>query len=140
MCLMPHSRHVLSDAPSCMKFLADHEGEPFDVALSPAAMMEPRMLAAAEDHAIRLFQMLGGSCSMVLLGDVTASEDRERCVEVPPGEGRLGREQLRRLVEEHVPAQTAVVIDARLGAEAISWLTGAFETGGTCPGPPDRLK
>ena len=41
--LRPHCRQVLSDVPSCLKFLEDHHGEPLSLALDPAAMIEPAM-------------------------------------------------------------------------------------------------
>ena len=41
----PHARHVLSDAPSCVKFLDDHAEEPIGIALAPARLIETTMIA-----------------------------------------------------------------------------------------------
>ena len=60
-CFRPHCRHVLSDAPSSLQFLRDHEGAPVEIALSPGSMIEPSMLGVVEDHLERIFETLGAT-------------------------------------------------------------------------------
>lgn len=110
-CLRPHARHVLSDVPSCRRFLADHGGRGFGVALSPATMLEPSMLATAEDHLGRLFEGLGGACALLFLQDVVVDAAADACRPVPLGEGVLPLPVLVDLAARHVPAHVPVVLE-----------------------------
>jgi hypothetical protein len=121
-CFRPHSRHVLSDPPSCLKFLDDHAGELFDIALAPALMFEPGMLDDIDDHLERMFAMLGPRCAMVLLRDVTADEDGDMCVSVPLGRGRMPRDLVGSLIERCVPAATPIVLTSEELREQAGWL------------------
>jgi hypothetical protein len=65
--IRPHCRHVLSDVPSCRRFLADHEDWPVGLALAPRDLLEDGMLSVAADHLERIFAALGGSAKLVYL-------------------------------------------------------------------------
>jgi len=124
-CFQPHSRHVLSDAQSCLSLLREHDGGPFEIALSPATMLEASMLNDLEDHLARMFQSLGGQCALVMLSDVAESLDDEgepMCESVPLGQGRLPRELVRGLIREHVPATTPIVLRPQQIASQLEWL------------------
>jgi hypothetical protein len=121
-CFRPHSRHVLSDPPSCVKFLKDHESEPFEIALAPALMFEPDMLDDVDDHLERMFGTLGPRCAMVMLRDVVADADGDECVSVPLGRGRMPRELVCSLIERYVPAGTPIVVTSEELRDQADWL------------------
>lgn len=89
----PHARHILSDPASTLYFLNDHLGEPFELALDPAAMLEPDMIPDIDEHFLRIFESLGSRAMMVLI----------RETDLPPGE-------IDDLIAEHVPATTPIVL------------------------------
>ncbi|MCP3979468.1 MAG: hypothetical protein GY716_09090 [bacterium] len=95
--LRPHCRHVLSDVPSCRRFLADHEAAPIGLALAPHDLLEDGMLPAAEDHLRRIFEGLGAA-SRVLFVDGMLPPDG------PPGNASL--ELVAGLVTDHVAPDT----------------------------------
>lgn len=120
LCFHPHARHVLNDAQSCARFLREHGDGPFEVALAPAAMLEASMIPHAQEHLERMFETLGGVCSMLLLSD--AAVEGEDVREVPLGMGVLLRETVLGLIERHVPAEVPVVIQGGRLDEQLAWL------------------
>jgi hypothetical protein len=121
LCFHPHARHVLSDPQSCLTFLRDHDGEPFDVALAPGSMLETSMLDDLEDHLRRSFEVLGERCAMVLLADVAPAADAVH--PAPLGGGVLPRNVIMSLLRDLVPAETPIVLqDAKL-EDQIGWLS-----------------
>lgn len=126
LCFQPHSRHVLSDAPSCLNLLREHDGGPFEIALSPATMLEPAMVNDIEDHLRRMFEGLGSRCAILMLEDVAVHEaDGESwCEAVPLGDGVLPGPLVRSLIESTVPAEVPVVITAAKMAQQLEWLRG----------------
>lgn len=119
LCFQPHSRHVLSDAPSCVTFDRERDG-PFGFALSPAEMLEPVMMDDVEDHLRRMFESLGARCAMVILHDVVVGD--ERCEAVGLGEGVLPRGHILALLRENVPEETPVVLMAGRIERQMEWL------------------
>ena len=101
--LLPHARHVLSDAPGTRTF-AQENPYGVGVALAPAHLFEPSMIADAEDHLVRIVETLGPICRLVWLEDVVV--EGEDCRAVHPGEGALPLDVLDALVKEHVPETT----------------------------------
>ena len=91
--IRPHARHVLSDGLSTRRFFDDHADSPFELALDPAAMLEPSMAHAVEEHLERIFEMLGIRAAMVFLDEA----DNQVAV-------------LRRLIAEHIPATTPIIL------------------------------
>lgn len=124
LCFQPHSRHVLNDPPSCFSFIREMEKSPFEIALSPASMLEPEMLTDVDDHLRRMFEALGGVCAMVMLSDVIVKQgnDDARCEPVPLGEGILLRDLTRVLMRDHVPAETPIVISPNRIEQQQAWL------------------
>ena len=59
LCFHPHARHVLNDVPSCLTFLRGRAGQPFEVALAPASLLEPSMLDRLDEHLQRQFEIAG---------------------------------------------------------------------------------
>ncbi len=131
LCFHPHARHVLNDVPSCLKFLYSRDGQPFEIALAPASLLEPSMMDRLDEHLQRQFESLGGECAMVLMCDVRIAgddDDGQRCEPVALGEGLMRRDLVRSLLRDHVPAEIPIVIDGRQGSPAIArqieWLNG----------------
>jgi hypothetical protein len=124
LCFQPHSRHVLSDVPSCLTFLRSMGDSPFEIALATASLLEPEMLKDVDDHLRRAFESLGGCCAMVMLNDVVARphDDDARCEAVALGDGVLPRELIRQLVRDHVPPQTPIVISPAKLEQQQAWL------------------
>lgn len=125
LCLQPHARHVLSDVPSCRAFLDRHDGGPFAIALAPASMLEPGMLADLDDHLRRFVESLADRCAMVRLADVALDDDGTSCRTVPLGRGVLPRTRLLELLGQHLPADIPIVLDAKDLDEQIAWLDDA---------------
>lgn len=67
--LRPHARHVLCDPQRCVTLLNEWEksGDPFALALDPAAMIEESMHEHAEDHARRAIEAVAGRAEIVIL-------------------------------------------------------------------------
>lgn len=106
----PHARHVLADPQTCLSHLRDREGEPFGLAFEPAALLEPEMLPAADDHLARAFEALGPVCDLVILTNTTIKEQPERPESTPLHRGDLDGSLLTRLTERHIPEQTPVAL------------------------------
>ena len=130
LCFHPHARHVLNDVPSCLTFRRGREGQPFEIALAPASLLEPSMMDRLAEHLQRQFESLGRECAMVLMNDVriAGDDDNPRCEPAILGDGLMQRDLVRSLLRDHVPAEVPIVIDGRQGSTAIArqieWLTG----------------
>lgn len=120
--LRPHSRHVLSDVQSCITFALDHGDTPMALAFDPAALLEPSMLEAVEDHLTRMFETLGGRCAMVMLSDARTADDGDSIEPVPLGEGVLPRELVRRLLMDHVPTAMPIALRPQRLEQQLDWL------------------
>lgn len=121
-CFRPHARHVLSDAPSCRRFLHDHDhgNGPFGLALAPALLLEPSMLPAIEDHLTRIFETLARETRFLFLTDlVVVGED---CRAAPLGAGVMPRAHVLGLVAQYLaPDVPIVLMDEDLAAQR-AWL------------------
>jgi hypothetical protein len=127
LCFHPHSRHVLSDAPSCRSFVLQRCGgdQPFAIALAPASMLEPPMLERVDEHLERQFEALGATCGMVLLTDVQVRSDADgepHCSPAPCGQGMLPRDVMRALARAWIPEATPIVLHGRNIEEQLDWL------------------
>lgn len=113
LCLRPHHRHVVGDVHSSVKLLRERAGSPIEVLLSPADLIAPSMLAQAEDHLTRSFAHLGPAAAGVLLFDLvrTAETEESGLLDACPlGGGLLPVEFMARLLREHVPEETPVIL------------------------------
>jgi hypothetical protein len=122
LCLRPHLRHVLSDAQGCLRFLADHAGMPVQIALSPADMISVDMLRDLPEHLERLFATLGPRAAVVLLQDIGPMEADAPPNPCPLGEGSLPRDLVRRLLADHVPHETPVILQPERLEAQLAWL------------------
>jgi hypothetical protein len=136
--LVPHARHVLSDARSALTWWCERviPGEdpnlvrrspagarPFGLALDPAAMLEPSMVADVEDHMHSLLASFGPRIDVLLLRDARIGpEDPESLVPCALGEGVLPRDRVRALVAEHVPEDTPIAVPGAGLDRALAWL------------------
>jgi hypothetical protein len=79
--IRPHARHVVSDAPTIDRMLADHAGDiaheqaPLRILSDPASMFTRSMLAYAEDHLERVLSATRrwsalGACAGIVLANV----------------------------------------------------------------------
>jgi len=112
-CFRPHHRHVLSDVHSSVKMLRERAGGPFEVLLSPADLLAPSMLRDVEDHLARMFAHLGPIAAGVLVADVAETPETNESglfATRPFGQGCLPAPLVARLLAEHVPPETPVVL------------------------------
>lgn len=91
---LPHARHVLSDAPACRAFVEEHGAGPFGVALAPALLFEESMWPDVEDHLVRILELVGPRCDVVMAG----------------GDDRLPDSLLAELIERCVPSSTPIAM------------------------------
>lgn len=131
LCFHPHARHVLNDVPSCLGFLRDRAGQPFEIAFAPASLLESSMLDRIEEHLQRQFESLGHQCAMLLLHDVRVVSDGDeeaRCEAAELGQGLLPRDLVISLIRDHLRPEMPIVIDGRGGGASITrqieWLMG----------------
>lgn len=113
LCLRPHHRHAIGDVHSSVKLLRERAGGPFEILLSPGDLLAPSMLREAEDHLARMFAHLGPVASGVLLFDLSRAPDTEESgllEACPVGAGLLPADLLARLLREHVPEETPVIL------------------------------
>lgn len=73
--LRPHARHILCDPQRCVTMLNEWEksGEPFALALDPAAMIEESMQSNADDHARRACEALASRSAIIVVPPPTAA-------------------------------------------------------------------
>lgn len=110
-CFQPHARHILNDVPSALRFLHDHAGEPFGIALNPALLIERTMLETLQDHLTRILQGLGPHVRYVILAD---PDPMNRWAVAPSRSPEdLPRDLIHSLIEEHVAEGVPVVIAPR---------------------------
>lgn len=105
--LLPHARHVLSDVPSCRRFLADHADLAVGVALAPAALLEPTMVGDVADHLERILRDLAPIAALAWLEDVVVAGDA--CRRVPLGTGILPLAPLFAGISARLPAGTPII-------------------------------
>jgi len=136
--LVPHARHVLSDARSALTWWCERVipgadpnlvrrssggPRPFGLALDPAAMLEPSMLEDVEDHMHSLFASFGPRIDVLILRDARVDpDDPESLVPCALGEGVLPRDRVRALLAEHVPEDTPVAVPGAGLDRALAWL------------------
>jgi len=107
-----HARHVISDAQAAVGLLDAREGA-VGVAFDPAGCLEASMLADAEDHLVRFFELVGGRAEVIVLGSVlqpASLESEEPLVPAALGDGLLDPALLGRLVREHAREDAVVAV------------------------------
>jgi len=127
LCVQPHARHALSDVQGTVNFLRRRAGQPIGVAFAPASLMTGSMLSEIDDHLVRAFETVGPLATVVVLEDVRPAptdEDDDTVETVGLGEGLLPRALVRRLLDEHVPSSTPVVIRSGGIDRQLAWLQG----------------
>lgn len=136
--LVPHARHVLSDARSALTWWCERviPGEdpnlvrrspdgprPFGLALDPGAMLEPSMVTDVEDHMQSLLSSFGPRIDVLVLRDVRPDPaDPESLVPCALGEGVLPRTRVLELVAKHVPESTPVAVPGAALDRALAWV------------------
>ncbi len=136
--MVPHARHVLSDARSALTWWCDRviPGQDpnvvrrspagpraFGLAFDPGALLEPSMAHDVEDHMQSLFAAFGPRADCVILRDVRpAADDPDTLVPCPAGEGILPRDAVRTLLDAHVPADTPILVPGSALDRSLQWL------------------
>lgn len=109
--LRTHARHVVSDAVAARALLAERSDPSLGLAFDPAACLEPEMLADAEDHLVRLFEIAGPLAEVVILRSLEPSADSgEPPTPVPLGAGLLEAARLGRLTREHAREDAIIAV------------------------------
>lgn len=124
LCLQPHARHVLSDAPSCVSFLDAHVNQPFDLLLAAMDMVEPAMVPEIHEHLARTFDVLADRCVAVLLTDLDPRGDGQLPAKVPLGRGLLTRDLVRSLLDRVDLERTPIILLPEAAHEQVCWLGG----------------
>ncbi len=136
--LVPHARHVLSDARSALTWWCERviPGQdpnvvrrspggprPFGLALDPAAMLEPSMVDDIDDHMQSLLSSFGPRIDLLLLRDAKpGGADPDSMVPCPLGEGVLPRERVLELMAAHLPPETPVAVAGAGLERSLAWL------------------
>lgn len=122
----PRARGVLSDAPSCLRFLewsATQARRP-GLLLDPVGMLTGDMVARAEDHVGRLLGMVAGRPGIagVVVSNVT--EEHGEAVRAALHRGVIDGGTLVAMVREHVPEGVPLVIGGEAIDEQVAMLRG----------------
>jgi hypothetical protein len=139
--LVPHARHVLSDARSALTWWCDRlfPGQrfellppapagprPFGLALDIAALLEPSMVPDVEDHVQSLLASIGPRADAIILRDARQDpNDPESLVPCALGDGVLPRERTLELIARHVPEQVPVAVSGAGLDRALAWMGAA---------------
>lgn len=121
--LRPVAGHVVSDAPSCLRFLrlTSERWNTGDVrvgvALDAAAMLAPSMVPLASDHLARILEIVAGEPGVAAVYATNVAADGNLCRTTPLAEGVVPAEELAALLRHHVPASTPLIV---VGADAAS--------------------
>ena len=131
LCFRPHARHVLSDPQGTLDFLRRREEEPFGLALSPADLLLPHMLDAAEDHFERILEFMVPRCDLLIVADATpdavAPDGSDLGGGLRPcrlGEGILPAARLMQAINEGLPEEAWVVVPPADRATMTAWRHG----------------
>ncbi len=136
--LVPHARHVLSDAYSALMWWCRHvipgqemladtrpprDERAFGLAFDPGAMLEPSMLPDMTDHLRSLFAAFGPRADAVILRGWrvgTPSAEGEECAmeACSFAEGILTWEHVQALVGEFIPSDVPVLVPGTVVAQA----------------------
>ncbi len=106
----PCSRHIIHDAQATLLFLQEQSAAPVGLALNPAALFEPSMLAMREDHLLRIAESLAPRCEMLILAGVRPDESAERLTPCGAGEGEFDPVELWTACRPYIPAHAPVVL------------------------------
>ncbi|MBC7835965.1 MAG: hypothetical protein H7Y88_12830 [Phycisphaerales bacterium] len=112
--IAPHHAHTISDIPSALRYLERWSSKAgpirFGLALDPAAILAPSMLAAAPDHLGRIFAALGShpaTACLCLTGDLL---------------DHVTADHLRALIDTHVPPTTPIILEPGAAGDALRQL------------------
>lgn len=114
--LRPAHTDVLSDAPSCIRFLDRREqwgadaGERLGILLDPAAMIAPSMIPTAEDHIARILEIVANRPGVdgVVAANIEIRDDAP--APTPLHRGSIPPARLAALFRANVPAATPLIL------------------------------
>jgi len=116
--IRPHWAHVVSDAMSARRLHTEASAMSVGLALSPASMLSPGMMADADEHLDRFFELAGEAALAVVLEDLST----QHLTPCPAGQGDLDGRRLGRLLDRHVPEAAPVIVLAEDEHAAKAWL------------------
>jgi hypothetical protein len=109
---------VLSDAPSCIRFLDRREEwgggssgvDRLGILLDPAAMIAPSMIATAEDHIARILEIVAALPGVDGVVAANIKAHNGQAVATPFHMGMVPPDRLGALLRVHVPVGTPIVL------------------------------
>jgi len=105
---------LLSDVAGQMRLWQNRKDQGLATVLYPSGLIAPSMVKDIEDHLTRSISNLGPRCSLCILEDlappVGAHEDETHFQRAPWGTGMLPHALIERLLNEHLPLSTPVII------------------------------
>lgn len=112
--VVPHHTHLLSDVAGQMRLWQNRKDQGLATVLYPSGLIAPSMAKDIDDHLARSISNLGPRCSLCILEDlalpVGSQEDDAHFQRAPWGTGMLPHALIERLLTEHLPATTPVII------------------------------
>lgn len=111
--VVPHHTHLLSDVAGQMRLWQSRKDQGLATVLYPSGLIAPSMAKDIDDHLLRSIANLGPRCSLCILEDLASpvgSQDEQHFQRVPWGTGMLPHALIERLLSEHLPATTPVII------------------------------
>jgi sugar phosphate isomerase/epimerase len=111
--LRPHSAHVLSDVPSCLRFFRQREGQAVGLLLDPEAMLTPAMVGDAPDRLERILWALGPqewTRAVVVSSAENSAANDDAIVHSPLGTGAIDAGVIAGLVRRLVPPELPRVL------------------------------
>ncbi len=112
--IVPHHAHLLSDVAGQMRLWHDRSGTGLATVLYPSGLIAPTMLADVHDHLTRSITNLAPRCALCILEDIAPdssnTEGSPQFQRVPWGSGILPHRHMERLLAEHLPSTTPILI------------------------------
>ncbi len=111
--VVPHHTHLLSDVAGQMRLWHDRSDQGLATVLYPSGLIAPSMLNDIDDHLTRSITNLAPRCCLCILEDLAppvGAQDDGHFQRAPWGTGMLPHALIERLLNEHLPATTPLMI------------------------------
>jgi len=111
--VVPHHTHLLSDVAGQMRLWHGRSDQGLATVLYPSGLIAPSMVNDIEDHLTRSITNLAPRCCLCILEDLAppvGAQDDGHFQRAPWGTGMLPHGLIERLLNEHLPATTPLMI------------------------------
>lgn len=111
--LIPHHTHLLNDVAGQMRLWHSRSDQGLATVLYPSGLIAPSMLNDIDDHLTRSITNLAPRCCLCILEDLAppvGTQDNGHFQRAPWGTGMLPHALIERLLNEHLPATTPLMI------------------------------